>query len=95
MHLAKRFYDMALDTSREAYLPVALVLIKIQFELAFKKLFSIFFSSAKTKLTNIKENPSTTMDLDSAWDIYLMLVLFGLIGIFYTIRRQRVAFQRQ
>ncbi|CAF1147680.1 unnamed protein product [Rotaria magnacalcarata] len=95
MYLAKRFYDMALDTNREAYLPVALVLIKIQFELAFKKLFSIFFSSTKTKPTNTKENHSNTLGLESSWDIYLMLILCGLIGIFYTIRRQRVALEQQ
>ena len=30
-HLAKRFYDQALETNQEAYLPVKLSLIKLRF----------------------------------------------------------------
>ena len=31
-HLAKRFYDMAVQTNPDAYLPVTLALVRLQFE---------------------------------------------------------------
>ncbi|CAF2524982.1 unnamed protein product [Rotaria sp. Silwood2] len=95
IHLAKRFYDMALETNAEAYLPVAIVLVKLKFQIFFENLFSNFFSSTNNKSSNTNENDSATIDLDSSWDLYLMVVLLGLIGVLYTIRRQRVALLQQ
>ncbi|CAF3395769.1 unnamed protein product [Rotaria sp. Silwood1] len=95
IHLAKRFYDMALETHAEAYLPVAIVLFRLKFQLLFENLFSNFFSFTNNQTSNTKENNSTTTDLDSSWDLYLMVLLLGLIGVLYTIRRQRMALVQQ
>lgn len=45
-HLAKRFYDMASETSAEAYLPVALALFKLNFMFWFESFFSKSSSSS-------------------------------------------------
>ncbi|CAF3624464.1 unnamed protein product, partial [Rotaria sordida] len=95
IHLAKRFYDMALETNVDAYLPVAIVLLKLKFEIIFENLFSNFFSFTNNKSSNTEENNSATIDLDSSWDLYLMVILLGLIGVLYTIRRQRAAVLQQ
>lgn len=87
MHLAKRFYDMALESNKDAYLPVVLVLFRLEFENIFKRLLSISFSSNNDKPSNIN-------DLNSSWDIYLMVLLIGLISVLYTIRRQRLALRQ-
>jgi hypothetical protein len=93
MHLAKRFYDMAVETNTEASLPVAIVLIKLHFQSFFEKLFSFL----NDKSTNIKkeQNSPPTIDFDSSWDLYLIAALLGLIGALYTIRRQRAALRQQ
>ncbi len=82
---------MAIETNADAYLPVAIVLIKLYFQLFFENLFS----SSNEKPTTIKqENNSPPMDFDSSWDLYLMAALLGLIGALFTIRRQRVALRQ-
>jgi len=83
---------MAVETTADAYLPVAIVLIKLYFESFFEKIFSFTNDQSSTIK---KENDSPTMDLDSSWDLYLMAALLGLIGALYTIRRQRVALRQQ
>ncbi len=82
---------MAAETSADAYLPVSIVLFKLHLEFLWERFRSIFTS---TPTTNTKEEP-TTIEFHSSWDLYLMVVLLGLIGALYTIRRQRVAFQQQ
>jgi hypothetical protein len=83
---------MAVETTADAYLPVAIVLIKLHFE----SIFELFFPSINDKSAPIKkETDSPTVDLDSSWDLYLMAALLGLIGALYTIRRQRTALRRQ
>ncbi|CAF4188787.1 unnamed protein product, partial [Adineta steineri] len=59
IHLAKRFYDMAAETSADAHLPVSIVLLKLHFELFWEKLYSTFFSSSSTESTTTT-TPSTT-----------------------------------
>ncbi|CAF1142570.1 unnamed protein product, partial [Didymodactylos carnosus] len=80
IHLAKRFYDMAAETSTDAQLPVAIVLFKLHLELFWEKCRvyseSIFHFNFTSSLT-------------SYGDVYLMAVLGALIGYLYTIRRQR------
>lgn len=85
--MAKRFYDMAVETNGDAYLPVAIVLIKLYFQTFVEKIFS--FSQEKSTITK-QENPPPTTDFDSSWDLYLMAALLGLIGALFTIRRQRM-----
>ena len=38
---------------------------------------------------------TTPIELDSSWDLYLMVLLLGLIGALYTMRRQRAALLQQ
>ncbi len=80
---------MAIETNTDAYLPVVIVLIKLYFQTFLEKLFT--FSNEKI----IKqENPSSRMNLDSSWDLYLIAALLGFIGALYTIRRQRIALRQ-
>ncbi|CAF1585343.1 unnamed protein product [Adineta ricciae] len=88
LHLAKRFYDMAVETNIEAYLPVTIVLIKLQIESFFERLFSNSKSSSSTSPPPSKspeEKQTTSVDIDTLWDLYLMAALLGLIGALYTI----------
>lgn len=87
---------MAAETSADAYLPVSIILFKLQLELFWENLRSIFSSSTRTTTsTTNEEQQQSTIDLDSSWDLYLMAALLGLIGALYTMRRQRVAIQQQ
>ena len=77
IHLAKRFYDMAAETSVDAAIPVWL---------AMGKLSVLFFLEA------LREQPLfQLLSLDSAlgpdWDIYLMSFLAGLLGLIFLLRR--------
>jgi len=83
---------MAIETNADAYLPVAIVLIKLYFQLFFENLFS--FSNEKPTTVKQENNSSPTTDFDSSWDLYLMAALLGLIGALFTIRRQRVALRQ-
>ncbi|CAF0981859.1 unnamed protein product [Adineta ricciae] len=118
IHLAKRFYDMAAETSVEAHLPVNIVLFKLHFQLLREKIYAKFFSfSSESTATNTQSGTSsstssqpppivtadedhhssstTPSELDSSWDLYLMVLLLGLIGALYTMRRQRAALLQQ
>ena len=91
IHLAKRFYDLAAETSTDAYLPVTIILFKLHLEILLEK-FSSLFSSTTTTTTKTEDTPSSTSlddDDGSTWDLYLMIALLGLIAILYTMRRQR------
>ena len=84
---------MATETNAEAYLPVAIVLIKLYLQLLFESFFSA--SKEKSPPTTTKQEPlPSTTDYNSLWDLYLMAALLGLIGALFTIRRQRIALAR-
>lgn len=94
IHLAKRFYDMAAETSGDAHLPVSIVLFKLHLELLWEKLRSFFSSSSSTDHSSSTTTTTTTennVDLDSVWDLYLIAALIGFIGALFTMRRQRAA----
>ncbi|KAJ8936610.1 hypothetical protein NQ314_012225 [Rhamnusium bicolor] len=77
MHLAKRCYDRAADTSADAKVPVALALFKLNF------LFSFLLQSPLTNLVNVNEA------LGSNWDLYLITTLTAVLaGIVYFRRPQ-------
>jgi len=102
---------MAAETSTDAHLPVSIVLLKLHLELFWEKIYLTLFSSstestASTQSTTTtpptttnEDSPTTTttttLDLESAWDLYLMAGLLSLIGVLYTMRRQRAAFLQQ
>lgn len=78
IHLAKRFYDMAAETSADAKIPVLLALFKLGLLFALKN------------LQNRKHiiSPETMATIQLYWDIYVAFVL-GLILIFvFFIRRE-------
>uniref|UniRef100_A0A1I8EH73 Uncharacterized protein n=3 Tax=Wuchereria bancrofti TaxID=6293 RepID=A0A1I8EH73_WUCBA len=79
MHLAKRFYDMAAETSTDAYMPVSLALMKL---------------TALFLVEHFKENSFVTM-LDyvfgANWDLYVITLFLGLIVVLWMgYRRQRI-----
>lgn len=88
---------MAIETSADAYLPVTIVLFKLHLELLWENLRSLFSSSPRETTMKNEGAPAqdSTIDLDSSWDLYLMVALLGLIGALYTMRRQRIAVQQQ
>lgn len=79
IHLAKRFYDMASETSGEAHVPVALALFKLNMVTYFENFFSF-------NVIDIFKHPS--IYFGNLWDIYLMTFLAGIITIMYFIRRR-------
>ena len=88
---------MAVETNIEAYLPVTIVLIKLQIESFFERLFSNSKSPSSTSPPTsqpLEDKQSTSVDIDALWDFYLMAALLGLIGALYTIRRQRAALRQ-
>merc|ERR1719430_1110329 len=80
IHLAKRFYDMAAETSVDAKVPVALALAKLAVVFAVKNLEEL----------KILIGPETMESLQSYWDLYLLSILLGLLGILMLLRRPRL-----
>merc|ERR1711936_1475583 len=81
IHLAKRFYDMAAETSVDAKVPVALALAKLAVVFAVKNLEEL----------KILIGPETMESLQTYWDLYLLSLLLGLLGILMLLRRPRPA----
>uniref|UniRef100_A0A915HUM4 Uncharacterized protein n=1 Tax=Romanomermis culicivorax TaxID=13658 RepID=A0A915HUM4_ROMCU len=79
IHLAKRFYDMAAETSTDAYVPVTLALMKLSFMFGLQYLQEITSVHA-FHLDQI---------FGSYWDIYLMTVLLGLTVALIFLRLRR------
>jgi SEL1 protein len=79
IHLAKRFYDMASETSGEAHVPVALALFKLNLIFYLEEIL-------KSNLVDFFLHPSLVFG--DLWDVYLMTCVAGLITIMYMIRRR-------
>ena len=67
IHLAKRFYDMAAETSTDAKVPVALALAKL----------SLVFAINSGKDFKVILGPELLARLELYWDVYLITVLIG------------------
>uniref|UniRef100_A0A1B6G8Y0 Uncharacterized protein n=1 Tax=Cuerna arida TaxID=1464854 RepID=A0A1B6G8Y0_9HEMI len=80
IHLAKRCYDMAAETSVDAKVPVALALLKLSFMFSLK-----YFQE------NHWYDWFGVLNLDHSlgpnWDFYLLSALLGLLGIVMYFRR--------
>merc|ERR1719367_1597354 len=85
IHLAKRFYDMAAETSADAKVPVALALAKL----------SLVFAINSGKDFKVILGPELLARLELYWDLYLITVLLGLLGILLFVRRPRALQRRQ
>merc|ERR1719245_200539 len=83
IHLAKRFYDMAAETSTDAKVPVAIALAKLGINFA---LNNWPYSVQSFKITI---SPDIYTKLELYWDIYLLTVLVGLLGLVLLVRRPR------
>lgn len=79
IHLAKRFYDLAAETSVDAKIPVALALAKLAF----------VFTIKNTEDLKILIGPENWELLATYWDLYLLSLLVGLLGIVVLMRRPR------
>lgn len=79
MHLAKRFYDMASETSAEAHVPVALALLKLNVLFYFENVL-------KQNYFDLLVHPAQYFG--DLWDIYLMTLLAGIITFMYFLRRR-------
>ncbi len=84
IHLAKRFYDMAAETSADAKVPVALALAKL----------GVYFTLKDWQNYKLLISPEVLARLEKNWDIYLLSVLMGLLGILVLFKRTRVAAAR-
>lgn len=84
IHLAKRFYDMAAETSVDAKVPVALALAKLALVFAVKNLEEL----------KILIGPETLESVEAYWDLYLLSLLLGLLGILMLLRRPRARLQQ-
>uniref|UniRef100_A0AAR5QCP3 Uncharacterized protein n=1 Tax=Dendroctonus ponderosae TaxID=77166 RepID=A0AAR5QCP3_DENPD len=80
IHLAKRCYDLAAETSVDAKVPVALALIKLNFIFGLEK----FEESPFSHLVNFAETLSTD------WDLYLISTLMGLLAAIIYFRRPQI-----
>merc|ERR1712240_995196 len=85
IHLAKRFYDMAAETSVDAKVPVALALAKL----------AVVFAVKNVEDLRILIGPETWDTLELYWDLYLLSLLLGLLGILMLLRRPRQRLQAQ
>ncbi|CAB4053949.1 SEL1 [Lepeophtheirus salmonis] len=74
IHLAKRFYDMASESSSDAIVPVSIALAKLSFVYTFSK----WMEYNDGLLTPI---------ILQFWDLYLLVVLFLLLGIIFLLRK--------
>ena len=112
IHLAKRFYDMAAETSVDAKVPVALALAKLAVVFAVKNLeelkiliggrLSLLYMIYATMISYNKwqhlfrsQGPETMESLQTYWDLYLLSLLLGLLGILMLLRRPRQRLQAQ
>ena len=113
IHLAKRFYDMAAETSVDAKVPVALALAKLAVVFAVKNLeelkiliggrlsllymihVTILFSYNNWQHLFRSQGPETMESLQTYWDLYLLSLLLGLLGILMLLRRPRQRLQAQ
>ena len=83
IHLAKRFYDMAAETSTDAKVPVAIALAKLGFSFALGN-WPYTLQSFKFTIS-----PDLYAKLELYWDIYLLTLLVGILGVVLLVRRPR------
>ena len=100
VHLAKRFYDMAAETSVDAKVPVALALAKLALVFAVKNVedLRILIGKLLAKRDTINTTlpgPETWDTLELYWDLYLLTVLLGLLGLVMVLRRPRIQQHRR
>lgn len=82
IYLAKRFYDMAAETSPDAQVPVFLALCKLGM------IYSMDYLS-ETKLREMWMQIDLDTLLGPEWDLYLMTILALLLGTVIAYRQRQ------
>jgi len=82
LHLAKRFYDMAAETSVDAKIPVALALLKLSFMTTLQS-FGALDGSGNGEISLLQP----LLAFGPNWDLYLLTVLVGILGLMIYFRR--------
>lgn len=85
-HLAKRCYDLAAETSPDARIPVALALIK---------LFLLFSLDYFQELSVVEQFSQWDESLVENWDLYLIGIFTGMLGLVFYFRRPHLMQQAQ
>jgi len=81
LHLAKRFYDMAAETSTDARVPVTLALIKLNMISTLHSLKLLDGDAGGL------ESVLGVLDFAGNWDLYVLSILVGVLGILVWLRR--------
>lgn len=84
VHLAKRYYDLAAETSVDAQVPVAIARLKL---LLLYRLDNLNFDFKDFSLANMFINVSILKLIGPDWDLYLMTFLAVLLGLVVYFRR--------
>ena len=85
-HLAKRCYDLAAEASPDARIPVALALIK---------LFLLFGLDYVQELSIFEQLSKWDESLFQNWDLYLIGIFSGMLGLVLFFRRPQIQQQAQ
>jgi hypothetical protein len=84
LHLAKRFYDMAAETSVDAKIPVALALVKLSVMTTLQSLGALEGSGGGGGELSFLQ---PLLAFGPNWDLYLLTLLFGALGLMVYFRR--------
>ncbi|XP_052767017.1 protein sel-1 homolog 1-like isoform X2 [Mya arenaria] len=84
VHLAKRFYDMASETSGEAYIPVTLALLKLGLFYG-----TDVFNKEMESYYNMVNRLDIRFLLGPNWDVYVATFLAIVLGIVLIVVRQQ------
>nr|CAD7403815.1 unnamed protein product [Timema cristinae] len=96
IHLAKRCYDMAAETSADAKVPVALALMKLTLFFSMKYLQEVsfqniwFYSQGMSHWSELLLLFNLDKSLGPNWDLYLITMLVGLLGMVVYFRRPQL-----
>lgn len=80
IYLAKRYYDLAMDTSADAFVPVTLALVKL----------SLLFVWEGVKSNYLYQmSPDLKQHFGDYWDIGLICIIIGVLSVlWYSMRRR-------
>lgn len=82
LYIAKRYYDMALESSSDAFIPVSMALVKL----------SLLFFWDYIKSSYVYEiSPDLSGSIGRNWDLVLIGFIVGSLTILWVERRQRMA----
>eukprot|EP00954_Amorphochlora_amoebiformis_P024565 1367233-Amorphochlora_amoeboformis.AAC.1 len=106
LHLAKRFYDLALESSADAYIPVQIALLGLQIHKLFLQCKGFWEGTSSTSSAtgtggtgdnggtksekSKRSSKSSSQDLTLTWEDVLLLVACGLLAVLVFFRSRRI-----